>query len=318
MLLVFVQPGLHGSIVHGGEVVDRIVAVVNDDVISLYELNQLFRPYAEKISSMDYTLSQKRQMLFKVRQEKLDQLINEKLADQEIGRLNIEVGTEEIDSAIERVKELNFYTDEEFQLALVEQGLSLEEYREQMKEQILRAKLVNLTVKSKIVITKADIEAYYKAHSDTFAGEKQVHLRNIFMEVPAAATESQKQAVYQRMENVVSELKGGGSFSELARQYSESSMASEGGDLGLFGLDTLSPQIKEAVQPLNRGEFTDIVDTDQGYQIFLVEDVVMASGKTLEDASAEIEEKLYNEDINKKYLNWLTGLRDQAHIRVIE
>lgn len=318
ILISLTQGALFTDSAYGGEVVDRIVAVVNDDVISLYELNQVYKPYAEKISGLDYTLSQKRQMLFKVRHEKLDQLINEKLADQEIRRLNIKVSQEEVAAAIKRIKESNFYSEEDFRKALAQQGLTPDEIRQQVKEQILRARLVNLTVKSKIVITKADIEAYYKGHMDTYAGEKQVHLRNIFMEVPGIATDDQKLAIFRQMETVLGELKTGGSFAELARQYSESSMASEGGDLGLFSLDTLSPEIKEAVAELKPGEFTGVLDTEQGYQIFMVEDIVTASGNSLEDVSAEIEEKLYNEDINKKYENWLSGLRDRAHIRVIE
>ena len=134
------------------EVVDRIVAVVNDDIIILSELNQTLKPFAGRLKELGYSPEKERKMLFKVRSDILNQLIDQKLADQEIKRFNITVSEKEIDNAIERIKEASSYTDEELREELTVQGLGMEEYRESIKEQILRAKLINWEIKSKIVI----------------------------------------------------------------------------------------------------------------------------------------------------------------------
>ncbi|MCJ7618587.1 MAG: SurA N-terminal domain-containing protein, partial [Desulfobacterales bacterium] len=152
--------------VQSGEIVDRIVAVVNDDLILLSELDESFKPYADRIAALGYSVDEERQTLFNVREEILNQLIDQKLTDQQIKRSKITVSDDEIDSAIERLKEANFFSDKELREMLGAEGLTMEEYRERIKDQILRAKLVNFEIKSKIVITKEDIDTYHKSHSD--------------------------------------------------------------------------------------------------------------------------------------------------------
>jgi peptidyl-prolyl cis-trans isomerase SurA len=300
------------------EIVDRIIAVVNDEIISLYDLNQLIKPYMERIKAEGFPPEKERIMLFKVRDDLLNQAIEKKLADQEIKRTGIEVSEKEVDATIERIKETNYYTDEDLRAALAQEGLTLEEYRKRMKEQILRTRLVNYEIKSKIVITNEDIKAYYESNKDQYGTEKKYHLRNIIMKPPPFADKAEKLEVLQKMESVRAKLDSGRSFEALAREYSESSLASEGGDLGLFSFDELSPQIQKAIQGLKAGDFTPVLDTEQGYQIFFIEEIVRTSGITLEQASPEIEEKLYAEIVNKKYKSWLDDLRKRSHIKIIK
>ena len=101
------------------EVVDRIVAIVNDEVISLYELNKATQPYIEQVRNSQYPEDVERQLTFEVRSKILNELINEKLADQELKRQNISVSEKEVDSAIERIKESRAISDEELRKALV-------------------------------------------------------------------------------------------------------------------------------------------------------------------------------------------------------
>ena len=302
----------------GNHVVDRIVAVVNDDIISLFELNQALQPYAERIATMAYPTEQERQMLFKVREDLLGQLVDQKLTDQEIKRANITVTPKEIDNAIERVKEASFLTDEELRRSLAEEGLTLEAYRERLEKQILRSKLVNREVKSKIVITREDVKAYYEKHIDKYGGQKRYHLRNIIMTVPSFADEGQKRAVRAKLEAVHAQLKAGASFEALARTHSQSPMADQGGDLGVFELKELAPVIREAVQDLEAGGFTPVVDTDMGYQIFYVQEILQETGKSLEDVAGEIENQVYQEIVDAKFAAWLGELRKRSHIKIIK
>ena len=300
------------------EVVDRIVAIVNDDIITLLELNRSFKPYSEKIRALGYSTDKERKMLFKVREDILNQLIDQKIKDQEIKRFNIKISEKDIDQTIERIKEANFYTDEDLRAALAKDGLSLEEYRERIKEQILRTRLVNIKVKSKIVITKEDIKSYYENHQDKYGGKKKYHLYNIIIKVPSFADEKEKLKIKARMDSILKELNEGKSFETMANNYSKSSSGTEGGDLGLFGLDECSPQLRNIIKEMKAGEFTSVLDTDHGFQIFFVKEIVQNSGKPLEDVSPEIEEILFNEIVEKKYQSWLEDLRKQSVIKIIK
>ncbi|MDL1967476.1 MAG: SurA N-terminal domain-containing protein [Deltaproteobacteria bacterium] len=300
------------------EIVDRIVAVVNDDIILLSELDESFKPYADRIMAFGYSLEEERQMLFNIREEILNQLIDQELTDQQIKQSKITVSDDEIHSAIERLKEANFFTDEELRGILGVEGLTMEEYRKRIKDQILRAKLVNFEIKSKIVITKEDIELYYKSHSDKYRGIKKYRLSNIIMKVPYFASEEEKLVLLEKMEIVLTELKAGKPFDIIARTYSESSYVSDEGGLGLFELKELSLNIQEAIKDMKTDEFTPVLDTDQGYQIFYIQEIVNVPGQSLEEASPEIEDILYKEIVDKKFRLWIDKLRKRSHIKTIK
>jgi peptidyl-prolyl cis-trans isomerase SurA len=300
------------------EIVDRIVAVVNDDVITLIELNSSLKPYTEKIGSLGYPPEKEQELLFKVRKDMLDRLINQKIEDQEIKRLKVDISEEQIDQTIERIKETNYLTDEQLRAALAKDGLTMEEYRKKIKSQILRTRLVNLKVKSKIVITKEDVKAYYEKHIEDYGGKQKYHLRNIIMKVSLFSDTKKKLEIQARMDEILEKLKAGESFEVLAAKYSESPAASDGGDLGEFEFDSLSPQLQTAIEKIKPGEFTPVLDTDQGYQIFFIEEILRAQGKTLEEVTPEIESKLFNESIDKKYRAWIGDLKEQSVIKIIQ
>ncbi|MGD8891604.1 MAG: SurA N-terminal domain-containing protein [Desulfobacterales bacterium] len=300
------------------EVVERIVAIVNDDIITLFELNRSFKPYAEKIRALGYSTDREREMLYKVREDMLNQLIDQKLKDQEIKRYKIEIGEQEIDQTIERIKEASFYTDEDLRGALAKDGLTMKDYRERIKEQMLRTKLVNLKVKSKIVITQEDITSYYENHPDKYGGTKKYHLYNITIKAPLFADEEEKLKIKARMDEILEELNTGKSFETMINSYSESSLDVEGGDLGLFRLDELSPQLRDAIKDMKADEFTPVLDTDLGFQIFFVKEIVKTSGKPLEEVSPEIEKILFNEIVEEKFQSWIKELRNQSVIKIIK
>lgn len=304
--------------VEGAQLVDRIVAVVNDDITTLFKLNQAIKPYEKRIDELEYSPEKKRKMMFKVREDVLNQLVDQQLTDQEVKRLKLTVSEKEIDSTIERIKETNFYSDEDLRKALIRDGMTVEKYQKHIKEQILRTKLVNVEIKSKIIITKEDVKSYFDSHRDNYRGKTKYHLRNIIMKIPNFASEAEKLAIFEKMEDVLTQLKRGMPFQKMAEAHSESLLASEGGDLGLFNFDELSPQLQETVKNMRVGEFTYVLDTEQGYQIFFVEDIVKMPGKAIEQVSDEIEETLFNEIVDKKFKAWLNELRDKSHIKLIK
>jgi peptidyl-prolyl cis-trans isomerase SurA len=299
------------------EVLDRIVAVVNEDIILLSELEERMAPYALRIRQQGFDLDKERQMLFNVREEMINRLVDEKLTDQEIKRNDIQVDEAEIDSTIERIKAANTFTDEDLRRFLEQDQMTMEQYREKIREQVLRTRLVNYQVKSKIVITEEEIRAYYDDHPEIYGGKLRYHLRNILMRVPDFAAEAEKQAVSEQMRQIRSRIEAGESFADLARAYSQSPVAEDGGDIGEFAKETLSPKIQAALDGLVPGQATGVLDTDQGFQLFYVEAINRTEGKPLDSVRQEIHQKLFDEVVDKKFLSWLEDLRSQSHIKII-
>jgi peptidyl-prolyl cis-trans isomerase SurA len=299
------------------EVVDRIVAVVNQDIILLSDLRDRMKPYTQRIQQQNLDQDRQREMLFKVRKEMLDRLVDEKLTDQEVKRDNIQVDDAEIDQTIERIKAANSFTDEDLRGYLKQEHMSMQQYRDKIKEQILRLRLVNYEVKSRIVVTEQDIEDYYKNHPALYGGKISYHLRNILMQVPGDATDAQKQAIREKMQNIRSRIKDETSFADLAKSYSQSPAAAEGGDIGEFQEETLSPQIREALKGLKAGQTTAVLDTDRGLQLFYVQAIQRSNGKPLKSVKDEIHQKLFNQIVDKKFVSWLDDLRNKSHIKII-
>ena len=314
MMLVFAATATASA---AAETIDRIVAVVNEDIILLSELQDRMQPYIQRIRQQNFDLDKERRMLFQVREEVLNRLVDEKLTDQEIKRHDITVDDAQIDFTIERIKATNTYTDEDLRRFLEQENMTMEQYREKIREQVLRTRLVNYAVKSKIVITDEEIQNYYDSHPELYGGKTSYHLRNILMRAPAFAGDAEKQAVKNQMEQIRARAAGGESFGELARTFSQGPTAADGGELGVFEKDTLAPQIQKALEGLQAGQTTPVLDTDLGFQLFFVVSIDHGEAKPLEEVREKIQQKLYEEVVDKKFIAWLEELRNQSHIKII-
>ncbi|MGD9976065.1 MAG: SurA N-terminal domain-containing protein [Desulfatirhabdiaceae bacterium] len=300
------------------EVVDRIVAIVNNDVISLIELNEALKPYMEKVMAANYGPEKEKQMIFKIREEVLNQLIDQKLTDQEIARYKLNVNEKEIDQSIERIKQVNSITDEQFRAALAREGLSMETYRQKMREQLLRANLLNREVKSKIVITREEIKTYYDSNPDLYGVEQQYYLKSFFLKPPPSSTEQTHSVNQDAMNELLIQLRAGQNPDDLVKSFQARGIGVQYLDLGLFKLDSLSPDIQTALRGMAVHEYSNVIETDQGLQIFYLQDIVKTAGKTLEQATPEIESKLYKEIVDDKFSKWLDELRKRSHIQIIQ
>ena len=298
--------------------VDRIVAVVNEDVITLYDLNLALQPYEAKVRELNYSPEKEQEALFKLRADLLNQIIDEKLTDQAIKRNNIEVSEKEIDAAVERVKMSRSLTEEDLRAGLAQQGMTMEEYRKAIKEQLLRNILVNREVKSKIVITEDEIKKYYETHREKYAGETKYHIWSIFIRSSEVVDESTKALALEKMESIITKLKQGQAFESLAAQKPDSPLAPEGADLGLYQLDELSMQLQKTVKDMKAGDFSPILNTDMGYQIIYVQKIIHTDAKSMADVKAEIQQTLYEDAVENRFQTWLKNLRKKSYIKIIQ
>jgi peptidyl-prolyl cis-trans isomerase SurA len=300
------------------ELVDRVVAIVNNDIILQSDLNQTLAVIGSTLDEQGYSRSQRLQILKEQRGKILEQLIYDKLTDQQVKQHKIKIGDDEVDAAIERMRNLNRLSEDELRRQLELEGISYDDYRKQIKERMLRARLVNREVKSKIVITDEDVQSYYKAHADKYGVHTKYELSHILIKVPPPADADAKKDALARINHVYDGLQRGESFEELARKYSEAPSAERSGSLGIFDIAILSDQIKQALKGLEAKQYTKVVDTDQGYQIFYVQSVNQAGGQGIEEVRSEIQEKLFSDVVDRKFNEWIKELRQRSHIQVLE
>ena len=300
------------------ELVDRVVAVVNNDIILNSDIEQALSVAAAALDQQHYAPSQKQQILQKQRKRILDQLIYDKLTDQQVKRNHIRIGDDEVNATIERIRSVNKMSDQDLRRALELDGISYDDYRKQIKDRMLRTRLVNREVKSKIVITDQDIKAYYDGHQGEYGGHKKVELSHLLIRVSPAAGAAEKARAQDQINDIYKRLQNGEAFDKLASQYSEAPSAQRNGYLGVFDINQLSENIRQAVQKLGPQQFSKVVDTDQGYQIFYITSLTQSGAKPLEEVRAEIQEKLYTELVDKKFNAWIKELRQRSHIQILE
>ena len=305
--------GLMTQKLESAEVVDRIVAIVNEDIIRLSDLNRHFEPIEHQIRAQQrFSPHETEKALYEARRQLIDDLIDEKLADQVIKETGIRVSESELDATIEQLKATNRLTQEDFIMALQSRGLTLEAYRENLRQQLLRNKLINQQVKSRIVITEDDIRDHRKANPGKYGLKGKYHLKNIFMSYQQGKVQTR-----HKMETVLEALEKGADFSTMAREYSMAPNAEEGGELGVFVLEDLSAHLQPVMADLTPGEFTGIIETDLGFQIFFLEDIKEPEKQDIEAVKQRIEQELYEQKTEEKFDEWIRSLRKSAHIRII-
>ena len=297
------------------EVCNRVVAVVNNDVITLYELNNRIK---EMTGEAPEELMQKNQAMFRDAQQKiLGLLIDEKIAQAKIKELKIKVSEKQVDNYLEKLKRDNQWTQEDLVAGLQKEGLSYENYRERVKRDIERAQLIEYEVRSKIIIRDEAIQKYYEEHKGTFGAAEKVHLAGIFLMRKNLKSEEEMRELYRKAQDISAKLKAGADFSQMAATYSEGPGAKQGGDLGQFTVDHLEAGLKSVVEALPEGGTSDPLVSPNGIQIIKVVKKQTGKIRSLEEMKEAIYGILYQEEVNRRYQNWIKELRDSAYTQII-
>jgi len=296
------------------EICNRIVAAVNDEIVTLYELNGKIK---ELTGSEPIALeNQDKARFIEARRNVLDLLIDEKISHDMIVELGIEVTPKEVDASIEQIKARNNWTQEDLTSGLEKQGISYENYRQKMKKEMEQMRLIDFEIKSKIIIRDDSIKEYYETHLDKYKSEEKVRLAIILL-TEDASNRGGGFSLSQRTEEVVSRLNNGEDFAVLATTFSNGPGAEDGGDLGFIQTAQLDFKLKGIINGLGVGDISKPIMTPAGIQIIKVLEKQVKGVRTLEEVKDSIYEILYNEEINKRFIVWIKGLRENAFIKII-
>lgn len=296
------------------EVIDAIAAIVNDDVVTSLEVQK-------EIDLINKDLEKNKPAKMpdqaEVRKVAMDRLIDKRLVDQKIKELDIRIPEEELRQSIEDVKKQNNLTQEALVAALLTQGMSFEQYKAQLREQLERLRLMSQEVRSKIQVGEREVREYYEANRSRFGEEELFHARHIFFKLPPKSSEAEIAKVMTRATQVLQEAKSGKDFAELARLYSDDPAAKkDGGDLGTFKKGDMIGEIEAAVDSMKPGDISNLVKTAAGFHIIKLEERSFGKPKPFEQVKAEIEDLLYKKKSEERFNQWVNDLRKSAAIEI--
>ncbi len=303
-------------------VVDRSVAIVNEDIITLSEVNELGKPFFQKITE-ETPANQLNEALQQARKAVIDKLIDKKLLIQEAKKHNLRVSDEEVENALQRILANNKKNMEQFRQEIGSMGLNEKQYREDLREQILSSKLINYEIRSKVIIPEDKIIDYYDTHYTEQLGSGSYYILQIGCTWGSknrngvTATQAAAKAKAEKAHELAVK---GEDFKELARKYSDLPSANDGGDLGTFQANEIAAYMRDAITSLKAGEITPIIESDNGYQFFKL--VSSETGKIVPKApykavKDEIQEKLYQQEMAIRFKDWLKSIRDKAYIKIL-
>jgi peptidyl-prolyl cis-trans isomerase SurA len=315
---------LSAPLSYGDHLVDRVVAVVNDDVITLSELEKTGREFFQRIRAKA-PAGEVDRSLEKAREEVLSSLIDKFIVRQQAEKLSITVTEQEIGTAIDQILARNNATIEDFNRELASMNISEQEYRDNLRDQILQSKLINFEVRSRIVIIEEDIQAYYKEEYTLDKGESGYHILQIgFTWRNTVSLEKSgfdtKEEAGEKAKEIRARVLDGESFLELAKAYSNLPSAADGGDIGLLKKDEMAAYMKDVILAMHPGEISPIVETDNAFQFFkllsLREGDIVAKAP-YESVREEIRDILYRQEMEEQYKTWIKSLREEAYIKIL-
>jgi peptidyl-prolyl cis-trans isomerase SurA len=295
--------------VGSAKIVDRIVAQVNDEIITLSDLDQAIK-YSRPTA--DSTTPAEKEAL---RKQMLDILIDRKLAKAEAKRYGLTVPEKDLQKAIDDIKKKNGFADDAaLSQALAKDGMTMEQLRQQISEQIQQDRLMALTVKDVPKVTDTEVKKFYEQNFKT--PENRVHVKVITLPIPPNANADQQEAVRATAEKVLTEAQKGGDFDKLMKEYSKPIPNIPSGDLGFLRQADLDPKFFEFLTNLKPNEVVPL-KTPQGFQIIKLIEIRMNQVVGLDEVRPQIIAALQHEKMMKLFSEHLKDARKRALVKVM-
>jgi peptidyl-prolyl cis-trans isomerase SurA len=305
-------------------VVEEIIVRINSSIISLSDLKRSQDQLATETAKQDPNAPAENQPK---PQDLLRDLIDSKLLAQKADELGISADTDVIKRLDDLRKQMHAESMEDLEKAAQAQGVSFEEFKQNMKESILTQKVIQQEVGAHLSVTQQEIQDFYNQHKAEMQRPEQVRLSEILVSTQAPAAKSGSGAVEPSSDELVaqakakadaiySQLQKGAKFPEVAKANSAGPTAAQGGDLEYFKRGTLSKQLEDQVFAMKAGEYTEPIRTNQGWVILKVTEHTSEGIPPLKEVEPQIQERLYMSKMQPALRDYLTKLRENAYIDI--
>lgn len=242
---------------------DRIIAVVNDDVITRYELNDRIKTVVNQLNKQGTPLPPQDVL----EKQLLERLINDRIQLQYAKETGVRVDDTQLGKTLERIAESNKMTLQAMRETLEQEGIDFNRFREEIRAEIIMSRLKEREVDNKIVVTESEITNYLKSQEALAGKEDEYNLAHVLVLVPEQASPEQIQAKRARAEQALAQIKSGADFAQIAVGYSDAADALQGGVLGWRPAGRLPTIFLEALRPMQAGEVSAVLRSANGFHI---------------------------------------------------
>jgi len=295
----------------GAQVVNKVVAVVNEEIVTQQDLDQLRTVLYAQYAQL-YEGDELLKKMEEAREGLLEQVIDDRLILSRAKELSIRVSEREVEDKLDGIKS-GFPSEELFDETLRAQGVTVRNLKDRYRDQIMMKKLVDFEVKSKVDVLPSEISRYYEKHRSEFKVDEKYKVRHILIK---AEDEVSFELAKVESSEIHDKLGQGYDFSELAKAHSQGPNKEQGGDMGYISRGTMLDELEDAIFQLKAGEISGPVRSRLGYHIFNVEDVVNSSYLGLDEAKKDIKAFLFQKELKEKLNEWAAELRSKAYISI--
>jgi peptidyl-prolyl cis-trans isomerase SurA len=312
-------------------VVEEIIARVNNDIVTRTEYVRSRDQLKQEVQQQDAANADR--VFAEKQRDVLRDLIDQQLLLQKGKDMGITGDTELIKRLDEMRKQMNLGTMEELEKAAEAQGASYDDFKQNLRNQIVTQKVIGQEVGSKLAMNKEEEKRFYELHRAEMDQPEQVRLSEILIapKVPAkpapaagakpepptdAENEAALAAAQAKAQDLLDQIHKGAKFTDLAKKYSDGPSAKDGGDLSYFKRGTLAKELEDKVFALKAGEATEVIRTKQGYVILQVAEHQAAGIPPLKEVEPRIQDALYMQKLQPALRIYLSTLREQAFIDI--
>ncbi len=293
------------------KVFDKVAAKINTEIVTLSSVEERANLLRQKYARSPVSIPEEELL-----KEALNMIVDERLMLQEGKKLGFIVDEDSIDAAMKDIAQKNGLQEGQLEQMLEREGRSLSSYRNHIRDQILVSKITRFEINNRVKVSDKEVNQYYRTHQKEFWEDGKVRARHILFIAERSSSETNRKAKLQQAKKVLKEIRKGKDFAELAMEYSEDVSASDGGDVGFVVRGKMVREFEEAVFNLKPGQISDIVETEYGYHIIKVEEVVSGKTLTLKDAKERVSAILAMEKQKQGYQDWMGELKKAAFIEV--
>jgi len=300
-------------------VIEEIIARVNNQIITQSEFVHGKDELRKEAQQQDPANADK----FVADREKdvLRDLIDQQLLLEKGKDLGMTADTEVIKRLDDMRKEMKLDSMEELEKAAQSQGVSFEEFKQNLRNQIITQQVIGREVGSKLTPSKEEIQTYYDTHKDLMEQPETIQLSEILVSTDPKANDSTPEdqrlkSAQAKAEDLLSQIRKGAKFDDVAKKNSDGPTAGQGGDLGEFKRGALAKTLEDKTFAMKAGEVSDVIRTKQGYVILKVTEHHAAGMPTLAEVKPRIQDAIYMEKLQPALREYLTKLREDAFIDI--
>jgi parvulin-like peptidyl-prolyl isomerase len=298
------------------EIIEQILVKVNGEIFTKTDLEaRQVAALRQKNLQGEPTDEQLKRELAEITPQIMVDAVTEMLLVQRAKELGYRLTDDQFKQAVDNIrKEYKLDTEEKFQAALKQEGMTMSDLRRQFERQMLVQRVEQVEIFGKIAVSEDEARRYYQEHQAEFTTPASVTLREILVAVPAAATPDQDQALKAKAEQLRERAASGEDYVKLAEQGSDAPSRANGGLIGPIDLTDLSPDLRKVVEGLTAGGISPVVRTSRGYQIFKVETLTPARTLPFEQAREQINDRVFTSKRKEEFDKYIARLKAQAII----